>query len=300
MEGTTIAEDKRLALRNTKIWRCFRNSIHGRRIAGIGDADHTSDDELDRALMQATINGDLVQVQRLTSQGANRHVQHANTMELEDYMSYDRDAFDTPLEAAAWLGHVSIVRYFLRQQRSSRRLVFAGSKRRSITEHSKQTSLDREAFLVACQGGTLEVVQCFVQHFGPSIVTNEFSTVTPLHHACARCHIPMIQYLIAQGARLDTKKERGGVAAVHWLGLYVEMKRIHGSKASPIPLPEDDGLTEESYEAALAWIIQNHPQSIFVPDSKGTTALQKLLKRAPMGLIRTAFVQLLLGEPTNA
>ena len=72
----------------------------------------------------------------------------------------------------------------------------------------------------------------------------------------------MFQYLIAQGARFDMKTKREGLAAVHWLCLYVEMKRIHGSKASPIPLQEQDDLAEESYEAALAWIIQNHPQAI--------------------------------------
>jgi len=237
----------------------------------------------------------LVRIQRLTSQGANRHVQHTKTMELEDYVSYDRDAFDTPLEAAEWLGHVSIVRYFLDQEPPPRRLLFPRNSRRNLIQTSEEMALDRGAFLVACQGGSLEVVQCFVQHFGPSIVTHESSTVTPLHHACARCHLPMIQYLLAQGARFDTKTKCGGLAAVHWLGLYVEMKQIHGSEASPIPLPEQDNLTEESYEAALAWIIQHHPQAIFLPDSKGTTALQRFLKRAPMGLIRTAFVQL-LGE----
>ena len=265
------------------------------------DADHTNDEELDAALMQATIDGDIVRVQTLSRAGANRHIQHANAMELEHYVSYDREAFDTPLQAAAWLGHVDICRYFLYRQQQSRpwrRLLLArnGSRRHVTKVSSAELSLDREAFLVACQGGTLEVVQCFVQHLGPSIVTHEFSTVTPLHHACARCHLPMIEYLIAQGARLDTKTKRGGVTAVHWLGLCVEMKRLHGNKASPIPLPEQDELTETSYEAALAWIIQNHTQALFVPDNKGTTALQRLLKGAPIGLIRTAFVQLLCKQ----
>lgn len=316
MEATTMTEkNRKTPRRSSKLLTRLRNSIHRyrRSIASQdeGDSGHTNVDELDTALMQATVEGDLVRVQQFTSLGANRHVQHANNsaIELEHYTSYDRDAFDTPLEAAAWLGHVDIVRYLLSrslQRRSSRRLLLA-RKQSSIRRNNLQVeqeqptevSLDHEAFLAACQGAILEVVQCFVQHFGSSIVRHEFSDVAPLHYACARCHLPMIQYLISQGARLDTRSKRGGATPVHWLGMFVEMKHIHGSstETSLIPLPEYDDLTEESYEAALAWISQHYPPALFVPDNRGTTALQKLIHvRAPLGLIRTAVVQLLCKQ----
>ena len=111
------------------------------------------------------------------------------------------------------------------------------------------------------------------------------------------CLFQPIQYLIQQGARLDTPTPRGGVTPVHWLGMFVEMKQMHGAGvASPIPLPEHDDLTEESYEACLAWIIQHHRRALFVPDNRGVTALQRLLKRAPVGFIRTAIVHLLSEE----
>ena len=275
-----------LPLRSS-FWKyCVRN----KRI----EADERRTDELDAALMQATVDGNLTRVQRLVAQGANRHVQHSCAM-LESYVTYDRDAFDTPLEAAAWLGHDDIVRYFLKQQRSSRRLLFARNSRRYLQkESSPEMALDHEAFLVACQGGTLETVKCFVEYFGPDIVTQAYPNVTPLHHACARCHLPLMQYLMQQGARLDTPTRRGGATPVHWLGMYVEMKQIHqnDNDGSPIPLPKKDILSEDCYESTLTWIIENHPQALFVPDSRGATALQRLLKRASLGFIRTAVVHL--------
>lgn len=266
--------------------RGWRTSLRVKRREPAGGTS----DELDAALMQATIDGSLVRVQELMAQGANRYVRHASAM-LDNHVSYDRDAFDTPLEAACWLGHTDIVSYFLHRQRSSRRL-FRRSSRNLNKEEQNDNILDKEIFLVACQGGTLETVKCFVSRFGPSIVQHEYENVTPLHHACARCHLPLIQYLIAQGARLDAPSPRGGATAVHWLGMYVEMKQMHQG-VSPIPLPDDEYLTEESYEAALAWIIRNFARAVFVPDNRGTTGLQRILKRARLGLLQTAVVELL-------
>lgn len=292
------------------LWQyCRRHSK--RRIKAI---EQRSTDELDAALLQATVDGDLGRVQQLVSQGANRHVQHSAAM-LESHVTYDRQAFDTPLEAAAWLGHDNIVRYFLeqqheQQQRSSRRLLF--KKRSSRLRHlekeasSSDLALDHEAFLVACQGGSLATVQAFVQHFGPEIITQPCpNVVTPLHYACARCHLPLMQYLLSQGggggARLDQPAQRGGAAPIFWLGMFVEMKRSSSTThadddSSPIPLPERDDLSPQAYEAALAWIIQHFPAALLATDHRGTTALERLLKRAPMGLIRTAIVHL-VAEP---
>lgn len=284
-----------------------------------------SADELDAALMQATVDGNLAAVQRLVARGANRHVQHSQAM-LESHVTYNRDAFDTPLEAAAWLGHDDIVRYFLKQRKtSSRRLLFARNKnsRRHMVlleqqreESSREFALDYEAFLVACQGGTLATVQAFVLSFGPSIITQQQhqqagksgSSMTPLHYACARCHVPLMQYLMQHGARLDCAGSSSGAAPIFWLGMFVEMKRIHGSSSndnaagcgSPIPLPLFDDLSDASYEAAMAWVIQHNAAALLVTDHRGTTALERLLKRAPLGLIRTAIVNLVGSEqPTT-
>lgn len=245
-------------------------------------------DELDAALMQAAIEGSLERVRRLEAQGANRHTRHSSAM-LDNHVSYDRDAFDTPLEAACWQGHTDIVAHFLKKDRSCRRR-FNRSNRAISKEEKENMLIDQETFLMACQGGTLATVKCFVEHFGPSIVLREYGKTTPLHHACARCHLPMIKYLISQGARLDKPTQRGGAPAIHWLGMLVEMKLIH--EEPPIPLPNDDYLTQESYESSIAWIIRNYSEAILVPDSRGTTALQRILKNASLDVLRTAVVEL--------
>jgi hypothetical protein len=72
------------------------------------------------------------------------------------------------------------------------------------------------------------------------------------------------------------------------------MKQLHGEGvSSPIPLP--DGVSVEAYEKATAFIIQHHRSSLFVPDGRGFTALQRMLRRAPMSVMETAITQLIAG-----
>ena len=97
------------------------------------------------------------------------------------------------------------------------------------------------------------------------------------------------------GARLDVPSRPGGAAPIFWLGMFVEMARLYahgGGDDSPIPLPLRDDLSNQAYQAALAWIIQEHPQALMATNARGTTALDLLLQRAPTGLINTAVVHL--------
>lgn len=280
--------------RLSSFWQFLRHHKRRRAVA----ADRTA---LDAALMQATLEGNLPCVCDLLRQGANRHVQHPHDS--------DDTAFDTPLEAAAWLGHTDIVRCFLQpvpRSASARRLLKRNSRKSmersksetvSSSSSSREVRMDHAAFLVACHGGNLETIQCFVETFGDGLVTQPYAhNVGPLHHACARCDLPIMQYLIAHGARLDGRHNTGGgTPPVQWLGMYAEMKHLHENgqdeQTSPIPLPSNVSMA--AYEVALAWIIQNHRASLFVTDNRGVAVLQRLLHRATTGLMRTAVVELL-------
>lgn len=201
--------------------------------------------------------------------------------------------FVTPVFLSCWYGHDHVTAFLLECEARHRK------------KPPYRISIYRD-FAKACKLLPLSKIQVFVQHFGTNVVDPQSYSgcVTPLHHACARAHLPLIQYLLEQQSRrqnrnhvdwLTTPLACNGATALHWLGLRIHQNYYNASRAAR--RFARDGEDDFQLTEALQWILdhESYRKRLFVADHRGCAALSMILPRLEPMAARNLVAHLVCG-----
>lgn len=200
--------------------------------------------------------------------------------------------FVTAVISACWLGHEDIVRYLLPlEPRDPRRI-----------------PLLRD-FAIGCQMLPIPYIEIFVSHFGSSIVTDsvhyntnkdssgnqEASLMTPIHHACIRGNLRLIQFLLRHGANMERPALSNQSTPLHCLAVAAASKR-HQDRSSSSSSDQDGDIL-----SVLDWIIRepDYSKYLFLENRFGKSVLEAVLfHTTQLDVIRTCIVWLCHGHDT--
>ena len=111
----------------------------------------------------------------------------------------------------------------------------------------------------------------------------EYMDWTPMHYACARFELSVIEYIHRHGGSLTQSQSSCGTTPMHWLGKNFRKDLVYKESTY------DD---EKAFLEVVLWILDNDVTAFFVTDYAGTTALECILERASLEIIRVLTVRL--------
>ena len=227
-----------------------------------------------REFLRSVRLGHLTKVQRdIQERGADPHLLvHSIDSQLP---------FATTVVTACWSGHHDIARYLL-----------------SFEPKDTRRILRLRDFAVGCQMLPIAYIEMLVNYFGSSIVCDSAfynnndkkpSSMTPIHHACIRGNLRLIQFLLHHGADMERPALSNRSTPLHCLAIVA---------ASQGRLPRDSASScdqDGDIVAVLDWIIREEAYSkcLFLENRFGKSVLEALLfQTTQLDVIRTCIVWL--------
>ncbi|XP_059660682.1 ankyrin repeat-containing protein At5g02620 [Cornus florida] len=213
--------------------------------------------------------------------------------ELEELLSTQNQAGETPLYVAAEYGYVDLVREMIQYYD----LVTAGIKARN----------GFDALHIAAKQGDLEVVKVLMEAHPELSMTVDASNTTALHTAATQGHIEVVNFLLEFESSLAAIAKSNGKTALHSAARngHVEVLRALLGKEPGIATRNDKKGQTALHMAVkgqnlevVEELIKGDPSSINIVDSKGNTALHIASRKGRAQIVKMLLEQ--SGADTKA
>ncbi|KAK4483148.1 hypothetical protein RD792_010328 [Penstemon davidsonii] len=206
--------------------------------------------------------------------------------ELNELLSKENSAGETPLYVAAEYGYFEVVREMIKHYD----LVTAGIKARN----------GFDALHIAAKQGDLEVVKALMEAHPELSMTVDISNTTALHTAAAQGHIEVVNYFLESESSLATIAKSNGKTALHSAARNGHVKVVKAL------LSKEPGIimrTDKKGQTALHMAVKGQnlevveeligtdPLIINLVDTKGNTALHIATRKG-----RAQIVKMLLEQ----
>ena len=200
---------------------------------------------------------------------------------------YD-SSFGAQLMTACWLGKEQIDAFLQQQQQ----------QQHDYNDHEQLEAHMRQHFPKACQVLPLSQIRFLRLRMGPWLLHNEAyssSDATPMHYACARFDVTILQYMIHRGASL-TVPASGGSTPLHWLGRNFRPQLVVCDQ-SYYYYNDDDDDDELALLRAVEWVLDHvDAGALLQGDGQGVTALQNIVHCASFRVAQVLLVRLICGQ----